>query len=63
MEEFRLLTWRCRIAVIRDPIQAKAKIFQQVIFALIIVSIFHDVGFLNGDDIKNKVTSDDPFIA
>ena len=44
-EEMKHLLTRNRLGVQRDPMQSKAKVGQQLIFSLIVASIFYDVGF------------------
>jgi hypothetical protein len=51
---------RQKKGVIRDPMQSKAKIGQQLIFSLIVLAIFYGIGFHNDGGLDDKVDSDAP---
>jgi len=51
---------RQKKGVIRDPMQSKAKIGQQLIFYLIVLAIFYGIGFHNDGGLDDKVDSDAP---
>ena len=53
--EFTCLLRRNMIGVRRDPMQSNFKIGQNVIFAVLQLVVFTDVGFQNGDDLKTKI--------
>ena len=46
-QEFKYILGRNKLGVVRDPMQSKAKIGQQLIFSLIICAIFYNVGINN----------------
>jgi len=60
LTELKLVNGRNLVGRMRDPMQLKAKIFQQVIFSIICAGIFNNVGFHNGDDINEFVDFTQP---
>jgi hypothetical protein len=60
MTQFTEIIKRNRKGIVRDPMQSKAKIGQQVIFSLVVVAIFYDIGFHNEGGLDDKVDSNAP---
>jgi len=46
---------RNRLGVIRDPMQSRVKMGQQVFFAILISIIFHNVGIHNEGSLDDKI--------
>lgn len=46
---------RNKKGVMRDPMQSKAKIGQQLIFSLVVLAIFWGIGFHNEGGLDEKV--------
>ena len=58
--EFRILMWRNKRGVQRDPMQSRAKIGNTVFFGIIIALIFNNVGFHNDGSIGDRVDTSAP---
>ena len=56
--QFVELVKRNKKGVARDPMQTKAKIGQQLVFSLIVLAIFFDIGFQNEGGLDEKVDFD-----
>ena len=54
-QQFVEIVKRNKKGVMRDPMQSKAKIGQQLIFSLVVLAIFWDIGFHNKGGLDDKV--------
>ena len=57
-QQIKLLNARNFKGIARNPMQSKAKVGQQIFFALMMICVFTGIGFQNEGGLDDKVTAD-----